>query len=87
MRQVKLPKRLRFVVVQISLQTSKVEGQEYEQYAVSILVSQGSWEIKRMRMQLIPGSPFPLPPRAWVRGYNQMYLGKKEDIPVCTACV
>ena len=72
MRQVKLvytPKRLRFVVVvQISLQTSKVEGQEYEQYAVSILVSQGSWEIKRMRMQLIPGFPFPLPPRAWVRG-------------------
>ena len=53
MRQVKLvytPERLRFVVVvQISLQTSKVEGQEYEQYAISILVS---WEIKRMRMQL-----------------------------------
>ena len=38
----------------------RVEGQEYEEYAVSILVSQRSWEIKRMRMQLIPGSPFPL---------------------------
>ena len=76
MRQVKLvytPKGLCFVVVvQISLQTSKVEDQEYEQYAVSILVSQGAWEIKRMRMQLIPGSPFPFPPRAWVRANSHL---------------